>query len=79
MRSPKMRPNEYRARIEITKSLLAAQLLRARGSLNDREAELLGIVESSVRNLKELVADGVQEEAATPGPAGRQAEEAQPR
>ena len=74
-----MRPNEYRARIEITKSLLAAQLLRARGSLSDREAELLGIVVSSVRNLKELVAGGAPEEPATPRPAGRQAEEAQPR
>ena len=54
--------------------MLATQLLRASGSLTDREEELLGIVESSVRNLKQLVANGDSLDSVRPKPSEAAAE-----
>ena len=55
--------------------MLATQLLRASGSLTGREEELLGIVESSVRNLKELVANGDSVAPVRPEPSEAVAEQ----
>lgn len=48
--------NEYRARIELTRALLAVQILRRRRDLSDEHAAYAEVIERSLRSLRALTA-----------------------
>ncbi len=50
----------YHINIELTKTLLAAQLLRRRHSWQDEDGRVLDVLEQSLRNLRGLLTDGSQ-------------------